>query len=247
MSIIAFIPARFQSTRLPGKPLAHIGNITMIERVYNQVKLAKQIDEVVIATDHESIFEEAFAFGAKVVMTSADHPSGTDRIAEAIQHFGQYDFVINVQGDEPFINPNSIDLLASLLKNEVELATLVQKISDTETLFNQNIPKVVLNNNQEAIYFSRHTIPFLRDVPPKDWLGKTEFYKHIGLYGYRKDILQKICQLAPSPLENAEKLEQLRWLHAGYKIKVGITSYDSFGVDTPSDLAQANIIAKKKL
>ncbi len=245
MSIIAFIPARYQSTRLPGKPLANIGNKTMIERVYNQVKMAKQVDEVVIATDHESIFEEAVTFGAKVVMTSSNHPSGTDRIAEAVQQFSQYDFVINVQGDEPFINPISIDLLASLLKNEVELATLVQKINDSETLFNENIPKVVLNNNQEAIYFSRQTIPFLRDINPKDWLSKTTFYKHIGLYGYRKDILQKICQLQPSTLENAEKLEQLRWLEAGYKIKVGITTYDSFGVDTPSDLAQANKIIEQ--
>lgn len=240
MSIIAIIPARYQSSRLPGKPLSKIGEKTIIERVYLQVKKSTKITEVVIATDHQSIYDEAINFGAKVVMTNEKHPSGTDRIAEAVQQFNGYNYVINVQGDEPFINPHSIDLLADCLINGTEIATLVQKIGDSETLFNPNIPKVVLNNVNEAIYFSRQTLPFLRDIEPQNWLAHHDFYKHIGLYGYRADVLQQICKLLPSPLENAEKLEQLRWIEAGYKIKVAVTSYDSFGVDTPEDLLFAN-------
>ncbi len=172
-------------------------------------------------------------------MTNVEHQSGTDRCIEALEKTGKaFDFVINIQGDEPFIQPEQIDLLASCLSEETELATLVKKISDEETLFNPNTPKVILNKNAEAIYFSRNTIPFLRNHPKEEWLKNHTFYKHIGIYAYRTDVLKKITQLPTGTLEKAESLEQLRWLENGYKIKVAITEFESYGIDTPEDLVR---------
>ena len=238
LSIVAIIPARYASTRFPGKPLVHINGKTMIQCVYDQVKKTPEINEVIIATDDDRIEEEVIRFGGKVIRTSPDHPSGTDRCFEAYQNLNRtFDFIINVQGDEPFIQPDQIRSLASILTKNVQLATLIKKIEDDETLFNPNTPKVLINSKGEAIYFSRQTIPYLRQYPDKkDWLQHHTFYKHIGMYAYRPDILKKITALKPSSLELAESLEQLRWLENGYAIQTAITTIETIGIDTPEDL-----------
>ena len=238
LSIVAIIPARYASTRFPGKPLVHINGKTMIQCVYDQVKSTPEIAEVIIATDDDRIEAEVLRFGGKVVRTRPEHPSGTDRCYEAYQQLNkQFDFIINVQGDEPFIQPEQIRTLASILKQDVELATLIKKIEDEETLFNPNTPKVLVNAKGEAIYFSRQTIPYLRQYPDKkDWLTNHTFFKHIGMYAYRPDILAEITRLKPSALELAESLEQLRWLESGYKIRTAVTTIETLGIDTPEDL-----------
>ncbi|MBO9700304.1 MAG: 3-deoxy-manno-octulosonate cytidylyltransferase [Sporocytophaga sp.] len=237
MNIIGIIPARYASTRFPAKPLVEIGGKSMIRRVYEQAGKAKLLSQIVVATDNNEIFSHVKSFGGNVVMTREDHPSGTDRCFEALEKTaGKFDFVINIQGDEPFIHPEQIDLLASALNKETELATLVKKIEDQETLFNPNTPKVIFNKYKEAIYFSRQTIPYIRGAEPEQWLSKAEFYKHIGIYAYRSDILKAITSLETGSLEKSESLEQLRWLEYGFKIKVEITTYESVGIDVPSDL-----------
>lgn len=238
MKILGVIPARYASTRFPGKPLVYIEGKTMIRRVYEQALKCKAIHKVVVATDHFSIFENITEIGGNVVMTSDLHPSGTDRCFEVLKKLDEsYDFVINIQGDEPFILPEQIDLLCSLLAADTQLATLVKKIDTLQTLYNFHTPKVVFNEFKEAIYFSRHPIPYLRSIDSDLWLAKHKYYKHIGIYAYRTDVLAEITQLKPSSLEIAESLEQLRWIEHGYKIKVAITEYDSYGIDTPEDLA----------
>lgn len=242
MKFIAIIPARYASTRFPGKPLADMGGKTMIQRVYEQVK--KAVDEVWVATDDKRIFEAVTDFGGKAVMTSEKHRSGTDRIHEAFLKIGlKYDIIINVQGDEPFIQPNQIQsLMACFDSNDTQLATLVKPFKpedNFEVLSNPNSPKVVVNKNSEAIYFSRSVIPFIRDSKPDTWTSKHIFYKHIGIYAYRADILQEVTQLTQSPLEIAESLEQLRWIENGYKIKVGYTDVETIGIDTPADMEKA--------
>jgi 3-deoxy-manno-octulosonate cytidylyltransferase (CMP-KDO synthetase) len=240
--ILGIIPARFASTRLPAKPLLKIGVYSMIELVYNQAIKSKHLADVLVATDNLEILEEVEKFGGKVVMTDAIHPSGTDRCYEVLKKSGiEYDYVINIQGDEPFIQPEQIDILAKLLDNNTEIATLIKKIDEQEILFNENTPKVVFNKNHEAIYFSRQTIPFLRGVDQANWLNNSNYYKHIGIYAYRTDILEEITKLPISSLESMEKLEQLRWLENGYKIKVAITPYDSIGIDTLEDLEKARL------
>lgn len=236
--LLGVIPARYASTRFPGKPLVPIGGKTMIQRVYEQARLAKRVDEVVVATDDEHIFEHVRGFGGQVLMTRATHPSGTDRCAEIAAHYPDADFLLNIQGDEPFIQPEQIDLLAeTLVQHPVcTLATLAKRITDTETLFNPNAVKVVFAPAAGAIYFSRHPIPYVRGVDMADWLTAQPHYKHIGLYGYRRDTLMEIARLSPSPLEQAESLEQLRWLENGYRIAVGITDLETIGIDTPEDL-----------
>ncbi|MBK7181834.1 MAG: 3-deoxy-manno-octulosonate cytidylyltransferase [Bacteroidetes bacterium] len=243
MNIVGIIPARFASTRFPGKPLIDIAGKTMIQRVYEQAKKANSISEVVVATDDERIAQHVQSFGGNVVMTSENHQSGTDRCFEAIEKFEiNADAVINIQGDEPFIQPEQIDLVASCFSlKETELATLVKKISTNEELFNPNTPKVLLNSNKEAIYFSRQTIPHIRGKEQNEWLKQHTFYKHIGIYGYRTDVLATITQLKQSSLELAEALEQLRWLENGYKIKVEITDFESVAIDTPDDLQKLTI------
>lgn len=244
MKILGIIPARYASTRFPAKPLVDIGGKSMIQRVYEQASSAEVLSKVVVATDDERIFEHVQAFGGAVVMTSTEHPSGTDRCFEALQkveaEFEEvFDYVINIQGDEPFIQPRQIEILAGCLDGNTELATLIKKIEDQVTLFNINTPKVIFNELDEAIYFSRQTIPHLRGIEPSEWLNAHDFYKHIGIYAYRSDILGKITSLPMAVLEKAESLEQLRWLAHGYKIKVAITPYDSFGIDVPADLKEA--------
>ncbi len=237
MKIIGIIPARFGSSRFPGKPLVQIDGKSMIQRVYEQASKSKLLDAVIVATDDVRIADEVSAFGGKFHMTSAAHQSGTDRCAEVIRKELGYDVVINIQGDEPYIDPAQIDLLISCFDaSTVQLATLVKKIHTDEELFNSNIPKVVLNASQEAIYFSRHPIPFIRGKEKEQWLEEHQFYKHIGIYGYTAPSLLEITKLEPSKLEQAESLEQLRWVENGYTIQTRTTDIETISIDAPEDL-----------
>jgi len=238
MKIIGIIPARYASSRFPAKPLVDIGGKSMIERVFLQAKKSKSLTDVLVATDDERIASHVEAFGGKVVLTSETHQSGTDRCFEAINKFSpDADLVINIQGDEPFIHPEQIDLVASCFDSaETQIATLVKIIKTEEDLFNVNIPKVVLNAQKEALLFSRQTIPSIRGKEQQEWLKSFTFYKHIGIYAYRIPILAQITALKPSSLEMAESLEQLRWIENGYKIKVEFTDFESVAVDAPDDL-----------
>jgi 3-deoxy-manno-octulosonate cytidylyltransferase (CMP-KDO synthetase) len=237
-NIIGIIPARYASTRFPGKPLADIKGKMMIHRVYEQAKKSTSLTDVIVATDDERIQQAVETFGGKVCMTSSQHPSGTDRCAEVMTKLNlQCDAIINIQGDEPFIDPAQIDLVASCFADKrTQLATLFKKIESTEVLFNYNSPKVVIDKDQFAIYFSRHPIPYMRGLNDNDWLSKNTFYQHIGIYGYRSDVLEKITTLAISPLEKSESLEQLRWIENGYKIKTALTTFETLAIDTPADL-----------
>lgn len=240
MSILGIIPARYASTRFPAKPLADMGGKSMIRRVYEQAKKSKSLSKVVVATDHEEIYQHVIDFGGDVCMTSTHHASGTDRCYEVLSKENtSFDYVINIQGDEPFIAPEQIDLLASLLDGDTELATLIKKIDSVEQLFNPNLVKAVVNKNAEALYFSRSPIPYVRNMEQVEWVTHHNFYKHIGMYAYRKDVLEKITRLEISSLEKAESLEQLRWLENGYKIKVKETNIETIGIDTPEDLQNA--------
>lgn len=236
--IIGIIPARYASTRFPGKPLIDIAGKSMIQRVYEQSCKSTSLADVVVATDDARIEKAVVNFGGKVCMTSADHPSGTDRCAEVVRKMKLVcDAVVNIQGDEPFIDPRQIDLLCSCFDdNRTQLATLIKKVDAPEKLFNPNSPKVIVDSDQFAIYFSRHPIPYMRGVTENEWLAKHTFYQHIGIYGYRLDALQAITQLRPSSLEKAESLEQLRWIENGYKIKTATTAFESIAIDTPDDL-----------
>lgn len=229
---VAIIPARYASARFPGKPLVMIGGQSMIERVYRQTQKAKSIGFIVVATDDDRIKKHVESFGGFAVMTSANHQSGTDRCAEIIEKKnGQWKVIINVQGDEPFINPAQIDSLVHCFDDdETQIATLVKKITDQSDLNNSNIPKVAIGNNGNALYFSRACIPFNRNEK------EIRFYKHIGIYGYRFNTLKAIAKLKPGTLEQTESLEQLRWLENGYSIKTVITEYENVAVDTPEDL-----------
>lgn len=242
MKFIAIIPARYASTRFPAKPLAMLGGKRVIERVYEQV--AGVLDDAVVATDDERIFDAVQAFGGKVEMTSTEHRSGTDRCWEAYcKQGGEFDVVVNVQGDEPFIQPSQLLALKSCFDNEsIDIATLVKPFAESdglEALENPNSPKVVLDNEGRAVYFSRSVIPYLRGVERERWLAEHTFYKHIGIYGFRTDVLRTVTALPQSTLEKAESLEQLRWLENGYKIGVGISNVETIGIDTPEDLARA--------
>ncbi len=240
---IGIIPARYASTRFPGKPLADMKGKPMIQRVYEQV--SSVLDKTCVATDDERIYDAVQKFGGEVVMTSDLHRSGTDRCQEAYSLIGNgYDIVINIQGDEPFIHPDQIEILkACFADKNTQIATLVKSFSHTDdfevTLFNPNTPKVVLNQKSEAMYFSRSIIPYLRGKHHAEWLSNHTYYKHIGLYAYRAETLREITLLPQSPLELAESLEQLRWLENGYKIKVGITERETIGIDTPEDMERA--------
>ena len=241
-AILGLIPARFASTRFPGKPLADIGGKPMIQRVYEQA--AKILPTIYVATDDERIAATVRSFGGKVVMTSESHQSGTDRCEEALQQVEKmegrpFSAVINIQGDEPFISPLQIEQLALAMTNpENEIATLVKKVANTNDLFNPNKPKVVVGTKNEALYFSRSPIPYLRGVKEEEWHQKHDFYNHIGLYGYRSDILGCITKLPQGKLELCESLEQLRWLENGYRIAVMETNLESISIDTPEDLAR---------
>lgn len=236
---ICIIPARYASTRFPGKPLAILRGKTVIQRVYEQVN--KVIHDVYVATDDQRIFNQVEEFGGNVVMTSPNHRSGTDRIEEALQHIGgQWDVVLNVQGDEPFIQPSQIETLCSCFdEQQTEIATLGKPFATIEALENPNSPKIVVDNKGFALYFSRSIIPFIRGIEKNDWLSHYPFLKHLGIYAYRTEVLKQITQLPQSSLELAESLEQLRWLQNGYRIKVGTTDIETIGIDTPEDLAKA--------
>ncbi len=236
MKILGIIPARYASTRFPGKPLVSIKGKSMIQRVYEQAKQCTSLNQVIVATDDSRIYDHVLDFGGQVIMTSPNHQSGTDRCAEATLTYADYDAVINIQGDEPFIHPNQIDKLANCFDTGADIATLVKKITTNNELFNQNTPKVLINAMAEAIYFSRATIPLIRGQEQEKWLAHYQYFKHIGIYGYRLPILKEITKLPPSPLEIAEGLEQLRWIENGYCIKVAETEYETFAIDTPEDL-----------
>lgn len=242
MKVIAIIPARYASTRFPGKPLAMLGGKTVIQRVWEQV--SRVIDDVAVATDDRRIADAVEAFGGRAVMTSPDHRSGTDRCYEACCKIGgEYDVVVNVQGDEPFIAPSQIRALAACFDDErTDIATLVKPFAPSdgiEALENPNSPKVVLDSESRAVYFSRSVIPYLRGVERSEWLARHTFYKHIGMYAFRCEVLREVTSLPQSSLEKAESLEQLRWLENGYKIGVGITDVETVGIDTPEDLVRA--------
>ena len=240
MRSIGIIPARFASTRFPGKPLAEIDGKIMIQRVYEQAKKASALHHVVVATDDERIQKAVLDFGGEVVMTSSEHQSGTDRCLEALrQQEMDFEIVVNIQGDEPFISPDQINLILSCFHQEnTEIATLVKLIEDEKELWNTNKPKVLMDEDDFAIYFSRQCIPYLRDVEKEKWLEEFNFYKHIGMYAYRAETLAELCALKPSRLERAEGLEQLRWIENGYKIKTAITDEEALSVDSPEDLEQ---------
>ena len=242
MKFLGIIPARYASTRFPAKPLAMLGGKTVIQRVYEQV--AGILDDAYVATDDERIEAAVKAFGGKVIMTSPHHNSGTDRCYEAATRAGgDFDVVINIQGDEPFIQPSQLEAIKECFNDATtQIATLVKPFTEAdgfEALENPNSPKVVLNKNRHALYFSRSVIPFQRNAEKKDWLKGQVYYKHIGLYAYRTEVLKEITALPQSALELAESLEQLRWLENGYTIKAGITHVETIGIDTPQDLQRA--------
>ena len=233
--IIGIIPARYGSSRFPGKPLADIGGMTMIERVYRQCEKATMLDETMVATDDERIERAVLDFGGRVLMTDPDHESGTERCREALAlSTAEWDVVINIQGDEPLISPDQIDQLCKCFDdNDVEIATLIKKISDESELHNPNVVKVVSNMKGMAMYFSRSLIPFNRNMQQK---SDPAYFKHVGIYGYRSDILKSIASLPAGRLENIESLEQLRWLENGYHIFTAHTAFDNIAVDVPSDI-----------
>ena len=238
MKILGIIPSRYASTRFPGKPLIDIDGKSMIQRVYEQAKKANSLTEVVVATDDDRIFNHVNSFGGNVVMTSSSHESGTDRCAEVLEKYEvQFDVVLNIQGDEPFINPEQINQLAACFEDEkTDIATLIKEIKTEEELFNPNRPKVDFDKNNFAKMFSRSVIPELPNIKKEDFFKKHTFYKHIGIYGYRSDVLAQISKLPQSPLEVKERLEQLRWLENNYSIKINITNYEAVAIDTPEDL-----------
>ena len=239
MKLIGIIPDRYASTRFPGKPLAILGGKTVIERVYE--KVSSVLSDCYVATDDQRIADAVEAFGGRVVMTSADHKSGTDRIAEAIEKIGgDFDVVVNVQGDEPFIHPEQIVTLCHCFDDpETQIATLGKPFESIEAAENPNSPKIVVDNRGFALYFSRSIIPFVRGVDRQEWLDHYPFLKHLGLYAYRREVLLAVTRLPQSSLEKAESLEQLRWLQNGYRIRVGITHQETVGIDTPEDLERA--------
>lgn len=236
--ILGIIPARYASTRFPGKPLIEIEGKTMIRRVYEQAAKSASLDHIVVATDDVRIANHVRSFKGNVVLTAPDHESGTDRCWDAcLQTGGDFDYVINIQGDEPFIDPSQIDLLAATLKDgTTELATLIIPVDNPEVLFDKGEVKVVLNDRMEGLYFSRMVIPFIKGVPESEWHLHYAYHRHVGLYAYRRDVLEAVTKLPVSSLEKAESLEQLRWLEAGYKIKCAVTAFDSHCIDAPEDV-----------
>ena len=253
MKFIAVIPARYASTRFPGKPLAVLGGKTVIQRVYEQA--VSVLPEAYVATDDERIFEAVEAFGGRAVMTRADHKSGTDRIEEAVEKIeergrrkeeGNDLVVINIQGDEPFIQPSQIETLMHLFDDPAtQIGTLGKRFETIEAVRNPNSPKIVTDRRGFALYFSRSVIPYIRGIEVDEWLTHYPFLKHLGIYAYRREVLAEVTRLPQSSLEKAESLEQLRWLENGYRIRVGLTDVETVGIDTPEDLARAEAFLKK--
>ena len=246
MNFTAIIPARYASTRFPGKPLALLGNKPVIQHVYEQA--SSVLSEVWVATDDDRIREAVEKFGGRVVMTRADHKSGTDRIEEAAEETGtQADVIINIQGDEPFVQPSQIKTLMQLFDNaDTQIGTLGKHFENIEAVNNPNSPKIVTDKQGFALYFSRSVIPYIRGAQDNEWLSHFPFLKHLGLYAYRREVLHKITQLPQSSLEIAESLEQLRWLENGYRIRVGLTDVETVGIDTPEDLQRAEEFLKSR-
>ena len=247
MKFIGIIPARYASTRFPGKPLAMLGGRTVIQRVYEQATAI--LDEAYVATDDERIFQAVEQFGGRAIMTRADHKSGTDRIEEAAEKIGtQADVIINIQGDEPFIQKSQIETLMHLFDEpSTQIGTLGKRFESIEAAMNPNSPKIVTDKRGFALYFSRSIIPYVRGKEQAEWLQHFPYLKHLGLYAYRREVLQKVTQLPQSPLEIAESLEQLRWLENGYRIRVGLTDVETVGIDTPEDLQRAEeFLASRK-
>ncbi|MCX6252472.1 MAG: 3-deoxy-manno-octulosonate cytidylyltransferase [Bacteroidetes bacterium] len=244
MNILGIIPARFASSRFPGKPLSMIYGKSMIQRVYDRVSRCQLLSDIIVATDDERIYDHVAGFGGKVLMTSQHHQSGTERCNEVVdtlfrREHKQFDVIINIQGDEPFINPEQITQLAECFQDSrVELSTLIKKITTGDDLDNPNVVKVIIDNYAKAIYFSRFPVPFLRGIKKENRLPQHIFYKHIGIYGYTPVILRKITSLPESSLERAESLEQLRWLENGFSIHTRKTEFESIAIDTPDDLLQ---------
>ena len=247
MKFMAIIPARYASTRYPGKPLAILGGKTVIQRVYEQVKSV--LDDVYVATDDDRIYSTVTDFGGKAVMTRADHKSGTDRIEEAAEKIGlDADVIINVQGDEPFIQPSQIKTLMQLFDApETQIGTLGKSFESIDAVENPNSPKIVTDNRGFALYFSRSIIPYIRGKERDSWFGEYPFLKHLGVYAYRREVLAEVTKLPMSSLEKAESLEQLRWLQNGYRIRVGLTDIETVGIDTPEDLTRAEEFLLKHL
>lgn len=249
MEFVGIIPARFASTRFPGKPLAMLGGKTVIQRVYEQV--ADTLNDVYVATDDDRIFNAVTDFGGKALMTSDKHKSGTDRVEEALNKTGKhFDVVINVQGDEPFIHKSQIETICKCFDDpQTMIATLGRPFTEKDTfedLENPNSPKVICDNNSFAMYFSRSIIPYIRNTEKNNWLRSFNYLKHIGLYAYRAEVLSELTRLQQSTLEIAESLEQLRWLQNGYRIKVGITNVETIGIDTPEDLEKAEAFIRNR-
>jgi len=246
MKFIAIIPARYASTRFPGKPLAILGGKTVIQRVYEQA--SSVLEEAYVATDDERIYNTVEAFGGKAVMTRTDHKSGTDRIEEAAEKIGTTaDVIINIQGDEPFIKKSQIETLKELFKDSgTQIGTLGKQFESIEAVTNPNSPKIVTDKRGFALYFSRSIIPYVRGQEQAVWLSQFPYLKHLGLYAYRREVLREITQLPQSPLEKAESLEQLRWLENGYHIRVGLTDVETVGIDTPEDLQRAEAFLLQK-
>ena len=244
MKVVGIIPARYASTRFPGKPLALIKGKPMIQRVYEQA-LKSALDAVVVATDDVRIADTVMDFGGQYVMTSPNHRSGTDRCREAMDLLdAQYDAVINIQGDEPFIDPRQIDLVLQLIsRDDTELASLAKRIEDEDELFSPNTVKVVMDKDAKALYFSRNPIPFMRNEERHAWLGKGQFFKHIGIYAYKAATLRQIAEMQPTTLEKSESLEQLRWLENGLSIRMGITQTENVSIDEPKDIEKAERFA----
>ena len=247
MKFIGIIPARYASTRFPGKPLALLGGKPVIQHVYE--KVAAVLEAAYVATDDERIYDFVKSFGGQVVMTRTDHKSGTDRIEEAIEKIGgEWDVVVNVQGDEPFVAKSQLDTICHCFDDPTtQIATLGKPFESMEAVQNPNSPKIVVDNMGFAMYFSRSVIPYVRGKEMSSWLTHYPFLKHLGIYAYRKDVLRQVTQLPQSSLEIAESLEQLRWLQNGFKIKVGTTDVETVGIDTPQDLERAEEFLKAQL
>ena len=248
MKIVGIIPARYASTRFPGKPLALIKGKSMIQRVYEQA-LKSALDAVVVATDDVRIADAVMDFGGHYVMTDPNHRSGTDRCREALELLDErYEAVVNIQGDEPFIDPEQINQVVKLIcRDDTDLASLAKRIDDEDELFSPNTVKVVMDRQGNALYFSRNPIPYMRNLDRKEWFDKGLFYKHIGIYAYKADVLRQIAKMQPTVLEMAESLEQLRWLENGLNIRMGVTASENVSIDQPMDIEKAERFAENQM
>jgi len=246
MKILGIIPSRYESSRFPGKPLIDIAGKSMIQRVYEQSLKSNMINELVVATDDERIFKHVKSFGGNVMMTSTEHTSGTDRCGEVIKEYTGFDIVINIQGDEPLIRPEQLDeLLMSFKNSDIKLATLVKEMTNIDDVLNPNRIKVVLDKENNGVYFSRSPIPYIANTEAKDWMSKAKFWKHIGIYAWRSDVLEKLIKLPKTDLEKQESLEQLRWVYNGYKIATVQTNIETPNIDVPEDLEKVLSLLKK--